>query len=296
MKRLISVLLLTLPATLMAELITEREFEHVVANADPAGIVEVDNVSGEIVVHGTNKKEVRVKADLGKNVKGVEFERRGETISIQVRHDRRKDDHGSTDLEIWLPQNSEIDITGVSADIRTDSVKGEQRLKSVSGEIRTELFDANVMAGTVSGDVIAEGKGRTEEVRLESVSGDVRASNLNGDIDVTSVSGDVEVSESRISRGRFSSTSGDVEVVAAISGGDSRVDFETVSGDLLFMVVGATDGSYDFSSFSGDIDNCFGPKVEKSRTRQRLRFGLGNEKARIRGSTMSGDVEICNAK
>ena len=293
MKRIISILLLALPATLMAELVTERQFEHVIGDVAGDGIVEVDNIAGSITIHGTDRNEVRVKAKLGKNVEGVEFEQSKNSVSIQVRHDKSKDHHGGADLEIWLPRDSELDITGVSADIEVDAVRGEQRLKSVSGEIETESLGANVSAASVSGDVVVAGKGEANEVRIESVSGDVGGTALNGDIDAKSVSGDVEIRGAQVTRGRFSSTSGDVDIEASIGTG-SRIDFETVSGDLTFTVVGEKDGSYDFSTFSGDIENCFGPEAEKSGSRRRLRFGVGNEKARIRAGTMSGDIVVCD--
>lgn len=292
MKTLITILLLVLPTAASAELIIERDFEHVLSNVASDGVVEVDNTAGEITIHGTNRREVRVKAELDEEVEGVEIEQSKNTVSVRVKHKKGKRNHGGAEIEIWVPEAAALDIAGVSAEISVDAVRGEQRLKSISGEIHTLAYAGNVTAASVSGDVVVEGHGQTKEVRLESVSGDVEGINLHGDIHANSVSGDVAIVDARLTRGRFASTSGNLEISASISN-EARLDFETVSGDIDFRVLGKKDGSYDVNTFSGDIDNCFGPEVDDEH-HSRLRFAIGDEKARIRASTMSGDISICD--
>jgi hypothetical protein len=52
---------------------------------------------------------------------------------------------------------------------------------------------------------------------------------------------------------------------------------------------------FDVQSFSGSIDNCFGPKpVESSYgLGSRLTFRSGDGQARVRIETKSGDVHLC---
>lgn len=290
-------LALLLPAAAQAELITDRDFDHSISGVDPKGLVEVDNVAGEIIVRGTNDQEIRLTGRLGKNIEGVEVLQKTGRVQIQVMNPQGPNyNSGSASISVWVPKASSLEVSGVSADVKTENVEGSQRLKSVSGAIRAEAFDADVQAVSVSGDVRLEGhEGTMERVMIASVSGDVYGSGLAGEIEAESVSGDVEIVDSRIERGDFSSTSGDLELEAALVDG-ARLSFETVSGDVTLDIKGRADGRYDLSTFSGYVDNCFGPSPEKQRGRgMRHRFTEGNEQfSRIDANSMSGDIEVCN--
>jgi hypothetical protein len=54
---------------------------------------------------------------------------------------------------------------------------------------------------------------------------------------------------------------------------------------------------FDVQSFSGRIDNCFGPKPAETRygPGTRLEFKNGEGSARVRLETKSGNVELCAA-
>ncbi len=287
-------LLAALPLAASAELITDKDFDYELDGVAADGLVEIDNVSGSVEVEGTDGRTLRIAGELGKNAEGVEVTRKRNNIRIRVRHDDDKNYHGGTELRVWLPAGSEVEVAAVSAEVEVRNVRGRQRLNSVSGDVETEAFSENVSASSVSGDVSVNGSGGDmDEVELGSVSGDVIGSRLHGDIEAKSVSGDVVVRDSTIRRGTFESTSGDLEVSGSF-GDDSRLTFETVSGDVELIVDGATDGTYMMRSFSGDLVNCFGPELpDTDRNNKRHRFEMGKGLARIEASTMSGDVEFC---
>ncbi|MEO0998065.1 MAG: DUF4097 family beta strand repeat-containing protein [Pseudomonadota bacterium] len=287
-------LLAALPLSATAELITDKDFDYRLDDVAADGLVEIDNVSGSIEVEGIDGRYVRVAGELGKNVEGVEVTRSGKNVRVRVRHDKDENQHGGTDLRVWLPQGADVEVAAVSAKVEVRNVRGAQRLNSVSGDVETEAFSENVSASSVSGDVSVRGSGGDmDEVDLGSVSGDVIGTRLHGDIEAKSVSGDVVVRDSVVRRGSFESTSGDLEVSGSL-GDDSRLTFQTVSGDVEFIVDGATDGTYMMRSFSGDLTNCFGPELpESDRNNKRHRFEMGKGLARIEASTMSGDVEFC---
>ena len=286
------------PLAATAGTITERDFEEVLTNVAATGLIEVDNTSGYVEIKGADTKNIVLRGRLDRNVESVEIETDRGRVAVRVRNKSRTRswDSGEAILEMTVPRGSELDVTTVSAEIEIDDIIGEQRLKSVSGSIETDAYSKNVVAGSVSGDVTINGNGGDmEEVRVSSVSGDVYGERLSGEIEANSVSGDVIIRESRVTNGDFSTTSGDIEVIAAIVQG-ARLDFESVSGDVRLSIDGKHDGSYDISTFSGDIENCFGPEPDRRRSRdQRVRFAEGDEDhARIDVTTMSGDIEVCN--
>jgi hypothetical protein len=53
---------------------------------------------------------------------------------------------------------------------------------------------------------------------------------------------------------------------------------------------------FEIESFTGDIENCFGPKVEDRSEYgpgRELHFKEGSGSARVRAQSMSGDIHLC---
>src|SRR5215475_6930012 len=126
----------------------------------PHGMVEITNVAGRIDVQGWDNPEVEVRGDIGEGVEKVDFSTdHGHTV-IKVRVPNHSFRSASADLRIRIPRDSELDISGVSADVGVVDVEGEQMVKTVSGNIRTDVFGRDAEIKTVSGDVAVRGKGK----------------------------------------------------------------------------------------------------------------------------------------
>ena len=61
------------------------------------------------------------------------------------------------ELVIHVPENSSIEVSGVSADIDVDEVLGEMRLHTVSGDMTSNVYGSDVQIETVSGDIELQG-------------------------------------------------------------------------------------------------------------------------------------------
>lgn len=291
-KTLTLLLLAALPLAAQAD----RQYERTLA-PDGAKEVRISNTAGSIEVEGSDRQDIRITGVLEDDVEEVLIERQGSAIAIEVKvQDRlRSYQRASAELRIEMPAAMDLSVVGTSADIEAEGVRGEQRLKSVSGDVRTEVWGEPVTAETVSGDVRVEGHGEVSRARLAAVSGDLVAEALAGELDAQSVSGDVIVSDSRLSRARFETTSGDVIATVSLER-DGSFEAESVSGDVELDIAGEPDAEIDVTSFSGSIDNCFGPKPErKSRYApgSELRFTAGEGRGEIRLQTLSGDIDLC---
>ncbi len=291
-KTLALLLLAALPLAVQAE----RNYERTLA-PDGAKELRISNTAGSIEVTGSDRQDIRITGVLEDDVGEVLVERQGSAIAIEVRVEEklRSYHRASADLRFEMPAAMGLRVVGTSADINTEGVRGEQRLKSVSGDVRTEVWGQPVSAETVSGDVRVEGHGEESRARLAAVSGDLVAETLAGELDAESVSGDVIVSDSRVSRARFETTSGDVIAAVSLERGGS-FHAESVSGDVELDIAGAPDAEIDVTSFSGSIDNCFGPKpARKSRYApgSELHFTAGEGRGDIRLQTLSGDIDLC---
>jgi putative adhesin len=262
--------------------------------AEPNGIVEIRNVSGSVDVVPGEQREVRIVGTLADNVERLDVSADGNRVSIEVVLTEDSRSRDGTRLEIQAPPGSELRVETVSASIDVRGIVGEQRLSTVSGSLRTEGIERNLDAKSVSGSVTVNGGSKTAVTRAESVSGSVDLRGLRGEVEARSVSGGVRVAAETLSRAALSSISGAVSLRAGLED-NSRIAVNTTSGSVNVMLAGNAAADYELSTFSGNIDNCFGPAAEVSRgpPNRQLRFREGNSGARVELSSMSGGITMC---
>ncbi len=278
------------PAAIAGSPINQR------AAADPAGQVEISNISGSVVVTGWDRNEIEVTGELGDGTEKLEFSRAGQLTRVKVILPKRSSHVESTDLILKVPAGSSIGINTVSADLRVEGLRGSQRLQSVSGDILTGVDREDVECKTVSGNIRVTGGGQPSLTTVMTVSGDATLERLAGEVNGNTVSGDLTVTMGETSRSRLRSTSGDLIVKGRLAD-DARLDFESMSGDVRVDLVGQVNAEFDVSSFNGDISNCFGPKAVRTdeyAPGTELRFRQGTGGARVRIKTFNGDVRLCN--
>jgi DUF4097 and DUF4098 domain-containing protein YvlB len=262
----------------------------------PDGEVRIENVAGSIKVVAWDRSEVEVKGKIGEDVERLEFGGSDSYTTIKVVLPRRGHccDDGEADLEISVPRLARLEVKTVSADIGVTDTAGSARVNSVSGEVVLRTKSRDINASSVSGEVIVIGSGAQARIEASSVSGDVKIEGVDAELELESVSGDAELQRSKVSRLTMQSTSGDVTYSGALKGGGSY-EFQTVSGDVSITLEGARDATFDVSSFSGDIENSFGPKprrTDKYAPGLELRFTEGKGSARVRINTLSGEARL----
>jgi DUF4097 and DUF4098 domain-containing protein YvlB len=263
--------------------------------ADPAGLVEISNTSGSVVVTGWDRNEVEITGELGDGTERLDFTKGDKVTRIKVVLPSRSYDVDDTDLIVKVPAGSTLSVNTVSADLSAQGVRGLQRLQSVSGNVRTEASGEDIECRTVSGDVEIQGSGKKGLVSITTVSGDVRANKVAGEVNGSTVSGDFTLGVGETTRSRLRSTSGDLSVTGQLAP-DARVDIESISGDVRLDLTGSIGAEFEVSSFNGEIRNCFGPKAVRTSEyapgrEWRYREGAGT--ARVRIKTLNGDVGIC---
>ncbi len=275
-------------------------FQQEVA-ADPKGTVEITSTNGTIEVTGWDKAAVGVKAELGSEVDHVEVTRSGNhtTVRVQPRHGSSFNwglGRDETHLHVQVPKDSELDVSGVSANLTTAGVLGSQRLRSVSGDIGAETSAGDFEAKSVSGNLKVRAHGQPARLRLHSVSGDIELKHAAGELDTGTVSGQIsaELDPARSFHAR--STSGDITFEGRLARG-ADLDAQSVNGDLKVRAPSENGFRYELETLSGDISNCFDAKAGRS-----SEYGPGHKLDGLRGGgdghvrmkTMSGDLELCD--
>ena len=290
MKRLTAIIL----GIALAGAVTAEEVSRSM-DASPDGHVHISNISGSVSVTGWSRNEVEVTGEIGPKVEELIFERSGDKITIKVKVPKKGGRGIESDLNVRIPEKSSLDVGTVSADIEVTSVRGEQKLEAVSGDIETDCDDADVSAGTVSGDVVIKGKGKDTETHSASVSGDVDLYQLAGEVFAESVSGDLTIEDGSFDRASFNVVNGDIMFNSELRSG-GKLKAETVNGEVSLQFAGKLSGQFDIDTFNGDIDNCFGPKprrTSKYAPGMELSFSEGDGDARVTVSTVNGDISIC---
>ena len=116
------------------------------------------------------------------------------------------------------------------------------------------------------------------------------------DAPACTVSGDVKGSLDGTRSLRARSTSGDVTFTGKLAHG-VNVDVESISGELTLKASADGGFSYELTSFSGGIDNCFGAKAQRTSDYtpgKSLRGTQGDGSGRVHMRSMSGELMLCD--
>lgn len=277
-------------------------FQQQVA-ADPHGEVDVSNVAGTIVINGWDQSAVSVTADLPSDTQRVKvISEHGRTTVCVIYNESDNcnssggfGNRGSVSLEVHVPRESELDVSGVSADIRSAGVSGTQRLHTVSGNIDAQLGSGNDDVTSVSGTIYLRGSGQDGSLHVASVSGDLTVTHVAGELEARTVNGTLSAQLSPARRARLNTTSGNIELSGQLTRGGT-VETETVSGDERIRLSAPAGYSYEAKSFSGDITDCFGQQSDKSEygPGSRLNGAQGGGDGHVRMQSLSGNISLCD--
>ena len=282
-------LLMLLTATAAYAAVFDRQVP-----AQPRGVVEISNFSGNIEVSGWDRSEVSVHAELAGGVEGVAVSSEGGHTSIKVRTEASVSQGGAR-LQVKIPKESELDVSAMSAHVSTSSVLGIQRLNTVSGNVTAEIAGADVELKTVSGTVQVKGRGQPARLRASTVSGDLHLQHGGGDIEVGTINGALIVSLDGARSVRARTTSGDLRLDGTLSHG-ATLEASSISGSLTVRTAADGGFAYEVSSFSGGISDCFNATPEHTQygPGSRLSGTRGTGAGHVRLRTLSGNVQLCD--
>lgn len=209
------------------------------ANADASVVLSVCVGTGDVIVRGWDRGEVRARAEdagslrlLTPNVQPAP--------RVEVLVDENEDvelesgDCGSTSrLELMVPRGATVILQVQSGHVEVADV-AEARIKALSGDVNVRRVAKGVEVSCLSGDVsLSDSSG---EARLHTMSGSIEARNVRtitrgDDFEAKTQSGDVTL-----------------EGVA-----HAQVNGSTISGNVLYEGGLARGGVYDLRTTSGDV-------------------------------------------
>jgi DUF4097 and DUF4098 domain-containing protein YvlB len=257
---------------------------------DARGTVNVSCPGGDVVVTGTDRNQIVVKARTERGT--IRFVSNGTTATLEPAANRGCSD---AHFEVSVPTGVRLVAATWSGSLTVRGVHGDVEAHAQSGDVDVSDAGDNLEVETLSGDITIEGVRGAANVH--SLSGDVTLTRARGDVEVETVSGEIDLQDVVSKQVRAHSTSGDLEFAGTIVSA-GRYEFNTHSGEIRLVLPANVGAQLTLSTFSGEIDSAFpitlnaGPHSIGASQAKKLNFSLGQGSARIIAETFSGDVTL----
>jgi len=266
--------------------------------APKAGRVSISNSFGSVKVVGWDKGEVRVTGRLAAGAEGMDLDGDPEETSVSVNvpeswfYGTGQDLDYRSDLEVFVPAASAVEVESVNASVTVSGVTGEIEVSTVGGEVGVggspREVRINGMTGAVTLDVA------TSDIKVETVNAPVTIRGATRSVSVRTVSGKVAVRGTGLSEVEIDSTAGDVAIEGSF-GKEGAVRVETFSGSVELVLPPTVAARFEFETFSGQITSDLGPKPRVQERRnpfQELRFATGSDAFEVGGKTYGGGIVL----
>lgn len=286
-----SMLLLALAATLPARAAAQRDGDRIDTTFALArgGLVQLGAVSGEIRVVGSDRRDVRVTANLERGY----FDVSATPNRVEIRTRSVNNRQGQARYDVQVPVGTRVTATTVSGRIEIRATEGEVIARSTSGSIDVRDARDRVEAHSVSGSIeLSRVSGR---LRVDGVSASMRISEVSGDLTVETVSGNVEVRRGQLTALTCKAVSGDLRYEGSVAANGSY-RLNTHSGNVTLLLPAEVGAALELETFSGRINSDFPltmqPGETGGRRGRRMEFTLGSGGGRITAGAFSGNINI----
>jgi len=289
-------LLLTVVGAAPAAAQRDRDRDDVRSRIDTSfafsrsGTVDLSLISGEIIVTGWSRDEIKVRAfsERGR----LEMGAGSSHFSLEARSDRGR--MGDTRYELSVPAGVRLLMRTTSGDVQATGVRGPVEGHSTSGDVQIADASGRAILESVSGDV--RGRRLSGEVRAQSVSGDIELEEVNGDVRIESTSGEISLTRVTSTDVYATTVSGEVTYQGSIDRG-GRYEFRSHSGDIRLEVPADLSARFAIETFSGSLDSggfpiTLQPGERTGRRPRRFEFTIGGGDARITAESFSGDIVL----
>src|SRR5437660_5926117 len=242
---------------------------------DDNGTVHLHTGSGDSVTV-TETKQVTGIGPVNLNDMHVDYAQDGNTIDITAKNGFAPFFLGdrSIDLDITVPNTSDVVITSGSGEVEVDNITGQVKVDTGSGSITANNLNGPITLKTGSGEIAANNlNGPTT---LHTGSGSITVGGLIGQANVSTGRGRVEITEAKLSgQSSVKTGNGSIEFTGSIDPTGSY-QFETGSGEIGVTLPATSAFNLDVSTGSGSINNAFGSTTVGNDPRAALRLHTGS--------------------
>lgn len=262
------------------------------------GILNLDNISGDIVITGGSGSDVRI--DAVKRVRTandaeartllselrVEVDERAGRIEVRTVYPQRvRQANFEVDYTVSLPSGVDVIVKSISGDVRLTNVRSEVRAETISGDLTVAGASRVQLAKTVSGDLqITDSNG---DVNAAALSGDVTIRNVKGrTLNVELVSGDAVLTDVDVERLDVGTMNGEISFSGRVQKG-GRYELSSHQGDIRFTPTGTANFDFEARTFSGSIESAYTVRVNPAQG-----FAPGGNNRSVRGTAGEGGAFV----
>lgn len=258
------------------------------------GVVQLDHLSGDVVVTAWDRPEARLRAwaehaDIDARIAPGRI-----VVSLNRVNGRNR--VGDSRFELTVPVGTRVKAASVSGDVQVTGVRGEVEASSTSGAVTVRDVGALATAASVSGDVTVADV--TGDVTATSVGGDVLVRDVTGDVRASTVSGAVSLRGVRARSVSATTTSGGVTFEGPLDRA-GRYEFTSHSGTVTLLLPSSVGADLSIETFSGVLDTDFPVTMDAASRRgarpRSFELTLGSGGARVVAQSFSGDVLLKRA-
>ncbi|MFN8580937.1 MAG: DUF4097 family beta strand repeat-containing protein [Gemmatimonadaceae bacterium] len=253
------------------------------------GVVDLSNISGDIVVTGWSRGEARVRAYTERG----RFRTNMSSSRLTIETESVRGRIGDTRIDVSIPQGVRVILRSTSGDLTSRDTRGPVETNTTSGDIIVDKAVGRVTAEDVSGDIqIGDVEG---DVEANSVSGEVQLEHARGAVRVETTSGEITLSDIRSTDVYASSVSGEVSFSGSVEG-NGRYEFHSHSGEVSLELPRSVSARFSIETYTGDIDSDFPmtlqPGERTNRRPRRFEFSVGSGEAHVIAESFSGGVRL----
>jgi DUF4097 and DUF4098 domain-containing protein YvlB len=257
---------------------------------DARGSVSVSCPGGAVIVTGSDRNEIRVRARTENGA--IRFTSNGTRATLEPSSGRGcSDGH----FEVTVPVGTKVVGTTWSGSVSIRGVHGDIEAHAQSGDVQVRDAGDRLDVESLSGDVVVAGV--RGEVAVRTVSGEIDVSGARGNVEIETVSGDIDLRDVVAKQVRAHTTSGDVNFAGQIVEA-GRYEFNTHSGEIGLVLPADIGAELSISTYNGGIESDFpitlkpGEHGIGASQAKRLNFTVGRGAARIIAETFSGDITL----
>jgi hypothetical protein len=260
---------------------------------DKTGAVNLTALSGDIVVTGWSRGEIRIHA-VGEE-DNLRFSGTSSRVTLEVGGSRRG---GDTRFEVTVPYGARINAQTRSGDVSVRGTRGPVEIHTQNGDIDVDEVMTRLDVTCLSGDITARNIGG--DVTIYSTNGEVTLSDVRGGVDIVTVSGDIDLRGIAAKTVRAKATSGDVRFDGSIDPA-GRYELVTHSGDIGLRIPRDASAQLTVSTWTGTVDSDFPITLRPGEhgigvtTTKRFVFEIGGGGARIAVEAFSGDIKLASS-
>lgn len=247
----------------------------------------LQNVSGRIRVRAVEGNRVRLVTASRTDDGSVRLTRSGDRLRLSDRDPKGRS--RDRDLELEVPSWLRLDLRANELDATVEGLRADVSIRNVDGDLTVVDVEGAVDLWSVDGEVrVRDVRGR---VTARSVDESVEVSRTSGEVEVGSTDGDLLLREVDGTRVDAQTVDGDVVFDGPLRPGGSY-SLATHGGDVTVLVQEGVGARVEVSTFDGTFEADFPVTLERFRGGREMSFTLGDGSARLVVQAFDGDIRL----